>query len=95
MSKSFISDPSPPTSRGQEVASGVCGSQTIKKNSKGAFEFSLSWDMPKIEFAAKENSYTRYCGGSHLQQIPENSFLPKSKLGSTVKLCVVTSYNES
>ncbi|GFS08363.1 non-lysosomal glucosylceramidase [Elysia marginata] len=59
MSHHSLTAPSPPTSRGQETASAVCGSQTIKKNSKELFEFSLSWDMPKIQFAAKENTYTR------------------------------------
>ncbi|RUS80876.1 hypothetical protein EGW08_011347 [Elysia chlorotica] len=51
--------PSPPTSKGQEIASGVCARQLIKTNENGVFEFSLSWDMPKVQFGAKENTYTR------------------------------------
>ncbi|BFY98894.1 hypothetical protein BsWGS_01934 [Bradybaena similaris] len=52
-------DPSPPTSKGQEVASAVCASQTVPTNSACVYEFALSWDMPYVQFAAKENTYTR------------------------------------
>lgn len=57
--KLCLIDPSPPTSKGQEVASAVCASQTVPTNSARVYEFALSWDMPYVQFAAKENTYTR------------------------------------
>ncbi|KAH9503274.1 Non-lysosomal glucosylceramidase [Bulinus truncatus] len=58
----IVTDPSPPTSKGEELASGVCASQRIQKNSSGCCEFSLCWDMPQVQFASKETFYTkRYC----------------------------------
>ncbi|CAL1530739.1 unnamed protein product [Lymnaea stagnalis] len=52
-------DPAPPTSKGQELASAVCASQTVNKKSQSFCEFALSWDMPQVKFAAGENLYTR------------------------------------
>ncbi|KAK0057638.1 non-lysosomal glucosylceramidase [Biomphalaria pfeifferi] len=58
----FISAPTPPTSKGEELASAVCANLQVMKNSRSHCEFSLCWDMPKVQFASKENVYTkRYC----------------------------------
>jgi len=52
-------DPSAPTNKGQELASAVSCQTNVCKGARAECEFSLSWDMPRVQFAAKENVYTR------------------------------------
>ncbi|XP_013405855.2 non-lysosomal glucosylceramidase-like [Lingula anatina] len=61
-------DPSPKTSRGQELATAVCAKCHVKPQSTQQMDFSLTWDMPVIYFGAKEQlycrRYTRWFGSS-------------------------------
>ncbi|XP_076443638.1 non-lysosomal glucosylceramidase-like isoform X2 [Babylonia areolata] len=49
----------PKASKGQEVATAVCASTTVKCGSSGHLDFCLAWDMPVVQFKAAENKYSR------------------------------------
>ncbi|KAK6617312.1 hypothetical protein RUM44_005643 [Polyplax serrata] len=52
--------PSPQTSKGEELASAVCAQTTVEGNSVGKLEFSLVWDMPEINFGENQKRYRKY-----------------------------------
>ena len=49
----------PKTVKGQEIATAVCASTTVKAGGTGQLDFSLAWDMPVVQFKAGENKYSR------------------------------------
>ncbi|XP_011314940.1 non-lysosomal glucosylceramidase [Fopius arisanus] len=44
----------------KDIACGVCASIRVKADEMQELEFSIVWDMPKIQFAGKAQEYSRY-----------------------------------
>ena len=55
----YFADESTLTAKGAELACAVCAQCNVGANSSTQVEFCLTWDMPEIQFGAKENVYRR------------------------------------
>jgi uncharacterized protein (DUF608 family) len=55
-----ISESSEATKKGEEIATAVCAHCKVEAHSSNYVELSLSWDMPVINFRAKETMYKKY-----------------------------------
>lgn len=53
-------NPSRKTSKGEQLGCAVCSQTTVASQSEIDLEFSLVWDMPKINFVGNKKQYWRY-----------------------------------
>jgi beta-glucosidase 2, glycosyl-hydrolase family 116 N-term len=54
-----LTDESDLTQQGAEVACAVCAQCTVAAEHSSQMEFSLTWDMPLIQFGSKESVHRR------------------------------------